>query len=91
MNQEEVWEQLSCQDWKCLARARAKARAMCAQGPTRAQGEPIVIIDQVERVKNGQQGGENLNDDGELNRPVAVNRDGSHSWSVQLWGSRKRC
>ena len=82
---------LSCQDWKCPARARAEARAMYTQGPTRAQGETIVIIDRVRRLKDGEQGGENLNDDGELDRPVGVDSDGSHSWTVQLWGPWQPC
>ena len=64
---------------------------MYTQGAIRAQGVTIVIIDRVKRVKNGQQGGENQNDDGELDRPVAVDSDGSHSWTVQLWGPWQRC
>ena len=78
---------LSCRDWKCPARARAEARAMYTQGPTRAQGETTVTIDRVRRVKNGEQGA----DDGGLDRPVAVDSDGSHSWTVQLWGPWKPC
>ena len=70
---------------------------MNTQGPTRAQGETIVIIDQARKVtsyslKNGHQQGEDLkNDDGELDRLVAIDSDGSHSWTVQLWGPWKRC
>ena len=83
------------QDWKCPAWARAKARAMYTQGPIRAQGETIVIIVRARRVtfslKNGQQqGDENINDDGNLDRPVAIESDGSHSWAVQLWGPGER-
>ena len=78
---------LSCRDWKCPARARAEARAMYTQGPTRAQGETTVTIDRVRRVKNGEQGG----DDGKLDRPVTVDSDGSHSWTVQLWGPWQPC
>ena len=68
---------------------------MNTQGPTRAQGETIVIIDQARKVthslKNGHQQGEDLNnDDGELDRLVAIGSDGSHSWTVQLWGPRQR-
>ena len=68
---------------------------MYTQGPIRAQGETIVIIVRARRVtfslKNGQQqGDENLNDDGNLDRPVAIDSDGSHSWAVQLWGPGER-
>ena len=70
---------------------------MNTQGPTRAQGETIVIIDQARKVtsyslKNGHQQGEDLkNDDGELDRLVAIDSDGSHSWTVQLWGPWQSC
>ena len=70
---------------------------MNTQGPTRAQGETIVIIDRARKVtshslKNGRQQCEDLkNADGELDRLiVAIESDGSHSWTVQLWGPRQR-
>ena len=65
---------------------------MNTQGPTRAQGETIVIIHQARIVtcslKNGQQ--HLKNDDGELDRSVGIDSDGSHSWTVQLWGPWQR-
>ena len=74
---------------------------MNTQGPTRAQGETIVIIDRPRKVtnyyyslKNGhqQQQGEDLkNEDGELDLlSVGIDSDGSHSWTVQLWGPWQR-
>ena len=67
---------------------------MSTQGPARAQGEiTAVTIERFGKVThsftNGQGG--DLDDDGKLDRLGAVDSDGSHSRTVQLWGSWQRC
>ena len=72
-------------DWKW--RTRAKARAMLARGLVRAQGEALVIAQQLITVTQGlDHDRETVDNDVKLVDDRGGDHDGSHRGLVQLWG-----
>ena len=72
-------------DWKW--RIRAKARAMLARGLARAQGEVLVIAQQLITVTQGlDHDRETVDNDVKLVDDRGGDHDGSHRGLVQLWG-----